>query len=87
MRSQQLAAINRDRLAGHPAGQRRGQEDDDPRHLLGVAEPAERDASWLAPFVPVRRAAIRDLGVDRRHFPALKNAGRGCLFLDGRRID
>src|SRR5204863_9527224 len=42
--SQQLAAIDRDRLTGDPAGERRGEERHDLRHLLRAAEPAERDA-------------------------------------------
>src|SRR4051812_23604378 len=42
---QKLPAIDRDRLSGDPVGERRGQEDDDVGDLLGVAEPAERDAA------------------------------------------
>ena len=42
---QHSPAVDRDALAGDPVGQRRGEEDDDLRHLLGTAEPAERDAA------------------------------------------
>src|SRR5207245_11323041 len=42
--AEQLAAVDGDGLAGHPAGQRRGKEQRDVGDLLGPAEAAERDA-------------------------------------------
>src|SRR3954464_3764997 len=43
--SEHLPAIDGNILAGNPAGQRRGGEQRDLRHLLWMAKPAERDAS------------------------------------------
>src|SRR5262249_33172473 len=43
--SEHLPAIDRDVLAGDPAGERRAQEQSDLRYLLRAAQPAKRDAS------------------------------------------
>jgi hypothetical protein len=41
--AEELAAIDRDRLAGDPIGERRDQEQGDTRDLFRVPQPAERD--------------------------------------------
>src|SRR6266481_971220 len=43
--SEHLPAIDRDVLAGDPAGERRAQEERDLRHFLRMAQAPERDAS------------------------------------------
>src|SRR5262249_28042171 len=55
--AQQLPAVHRDGLSGDPIGERRGPEQDDVRDLLGVPQPAERNA-LEDPVIELRIVAL-----------------------------
>src|SRR6266478_3608033 len=98
LNSEHLPAVDRDVLAGDPAGERRAQEEHDLCYLLRAAQPAERDASKDAAIevgvvqsgaLPGAAGKLDRAGRDAVDPDPFAGEGRGLgkRVLDYRRLD